>query len=157
MAANDIRTAGLSVRRERVRKRIRYRAEQSIVVTVRDVSKLGPLLDAVASAGADGVGEPDYGFADPSVGPHAGDACGDGRRAPARRRRGRGRRAADHGRAHRRARPGRRTPTSSSRAASGDSGGSEESAASAAPTQVSGGTQQFIERVRVVYTAAPAA
>ena len=51
-----------------MRKRIRYRAEQSIVVTVRDVSKLGPLLDAVASAGADAVGEPDYGFADPSVG-----------------------------------------------------------------------------------------
>ena len=68
VAATDIRTAGLSVRRERVRRRIRYRAEQAIVVTVRDVSKLGPLLDAVAEAGADGVGEPEYGFADPSVG-----------------------------------------------------------------------------------------
>ena len=39
VAPADIRTAGLSVRRERVRRRIRYRAEQAIVVTVRDVSQ----------------------------------------------------------------------------------------------------------------------
>ena len=82
VAPADIRTAGLSVRRERVRRRIRYRAEQSIVVTVRDVSRLGPLLDAVAAAGADAVGEPDYGFADPSVGRMQAtrDAMADARR-----------------------------------------------------------------------------
>ena len=38
VAQADIRSAGLSVRRERVRRRIRYRAEQSIYVTVRDVT-----------------------------------------------------------------------------------------------------------------------
>ena len=35
---------------------------------MRTVAKLAPLLDAVASAGADAVGEPDFGFADPSAG-----------------------------------------------------------------------------------------
>jgi uncharacterized protein len=155
VAAADIRTAGLSIRRERVRRRIRYRAEQAISVTVRDVTRLGPLLDAVASAGADAVGEPEYGFADPSVGRMQATRAA---LADARRR-------ADDAAAVAGLRitgvrtvvldPGSDTdeflseqsvPTSGG-GARGDSGGN---------TQVSGGTQQFSERVRVVYTAAPA-
>jgi uncharacterized protein YggE len=156
VAANDVRTAGLSVRRERVRRRIRYRAEQSIVVTVRDVSKLGPLLDAVASAGADGVGEPDYGFADPSVGRIQATRAA---MADARRR-------ADDAAAVAGLRitgvrtvvldPGSDTDEFLSRSASGSSDAAEPTSGGGASTQVSGGTQQFVERVRVVYTAAPA-
>ena len=68
IANADIRTVGLSVRRERVKKKVRYRAQQVIRVRVRTVSKLASLLDGVASAGADAVDEPDFGFADPSAG-----------------------------------------------------------------------------------------
>ena len=154
VAAADVRTAGLSVRRERVRRRIRYRAEQAIVVTVRDVSRLGPLLDAVASAGADAVGEPDYGFADPSVGRIQATRAA---MADARRR-------ADDAAAVAGLRitgvrtvvldPGSDTDEFLSEPLSGGAGGSDDSGP--ARTQVSGGTQQFTERVRVVYTAAPA-
>jgi uncharacterized protein YggE len=156
VAANDIRTAGLSIRRERVRRRIRYRAEQAIVVTVRDVSKLGPLLDAVASAGADGLGEPEYGFADPSVGRIQATRAA---MADARRR-------ADDAAAVAGLRitgvrtvvldPGDDTSGLLERSLSSGASGGEDEATSAAPTQVSGGMQQFAERVRVVYTAAPA-
>jgi len=154
VAPADIRTAGLSVRRERVRRRIRYRAEQSIVVTVRDVSKLGPLLDAVAVAGADAVGEPDYGFADASVGRMQAtrDAMADARRR------------ADDAAAVAGLRitgvrtvvldPGSDTDEFLSESLTRSAGGSDD-AATSQPTQVSGGTQEFTERVRVVYTAAP--
>ena len=155
VAADDIRTAGLSVRRERVRRRVRYRAEQAIVITVRDVSRLGPLLDAVAEAGADGVGEPEYGFADPSVGRMQATRAA---LADARRR-------ADDAAAVAGLRiTGVRTvdprPESDSEGeilSRSGAGGSDDESPASAPTQVSGGTQQFVERVRVVYTAAPAA
>ena len=70
VADADIRTVGLTIQRERVgkRKRVRYRAEQAIVVHVRDVATLAPLIDAVADAGADQIGDPEFGFADPSAG-----------------------------------------------------------------------------------------
>ena len=66
--------------------------------------------------------------------PDAGDACGDGRRAPSRRRRRRRGRPADHGRAHGRARPGSDTAEFLSRSASGDSAAARWPR-SAAPTR----------------------
>jgi uncharacterized protein len=155
VAEADIRTVGLSVRRERVKKRVRYRAEQTIVVRVRDVAKLGPLLDAVGEAGADGIGDPDYGFADPSAGRVQATRAA---LADARRR-------ADDAAAVAGLRiTGVRTVLLDPDTDSGSGGGSQGAPASggggsdesaSAPTQVSGGTQQFVERVRVVYTAAP--
>src|SRR3954452_25502769 len=69
VADADIRTIGLTIRRERAKKRVRYRAEQTIGVHVRNVSGLTALIDAVASAGADAIGDPEFGFSDPSAGP----------------------------------------------------------------------------------------
>lgn len=151
IADADIRTVGLSVSRERVKKRIRYRAEQAIVVRVRTVANLAPLLDAVASAGADSVGEPEFGFADPSA----------GRLLATRAALTDARRRADDAAAVAGLRiTGVRTvsldPDSQTFEGSFDSGtagGGEEK--SAPPTRVEAGTQQFTERVRVVYTAAP--
>ena len=72
VADADIRTVGLTIQRERVRvkkkTRVRYRAEQTIVVHVRNVATLAPLIDAAAEAGADQIGDPEFGFADPSAG-----------------------------------------------------------------------------------------
>jgi uncharacterized protein YggE len=149
IANTDIRTVGLSVQRERVKKRIRYRAEQAIVVHVRTVANLAPLLDAVASAGADAVGEPEFGFADPSAGRLLATraALADARR-----------RADDAAAVVGMRITGVRTVSldpdaqiydgESDSPASG--GGSEKRPA----TRVEPGTQQFSERVRVIYTAA---
>ena len=72
VADADIRTVGLTIQRERVRvkkkTRVRYHAEQRIVIHVRNVATLAPLIDAVAEAGADQIGDPEFGFADPSAG-----------------------------------------------------------------------------------------
>jgi uncharacterized protein len=150
IANADIRTIGLSVQRERVKKRVRYRAEQAIVVHVRAVANLAPLLDAVASAGADAVGEPEFGFADPSAGRLLATraALADARR-----------RADDAAAVVGMRITGVRTVSldPESESFEGDSapasagGGSDDSAS----TRVEAGTQDFTERVRVVYTAAP--
>ena len=73
VAEADIATRGLSVSRERVTRRgrlvrVRYRAEQTLVIRARNVAALAALLDAIAEAGADRLGDPDFGFADPSAG-----------------------------------------------------------------------------------------
>jgi uncharacterized protein YggE len=159
VAADDIRTVGLTVSRERVRARrgrpafTRYNARQFLTVRVRDLSKLSPLLDAVADAGADIEG-PEFGFADPSAGRLLATRAA---LADARRR-------ADDAAATQGLRiTGVRSVVlapddddierfSSASAGGGDS----ERFAAAAPTRVSPGSQQFVERVRVVYTAAPA-
>jgi uncharacterized protein YggE len=98
VAGDDIRTVGLTISRSRVKPKrkpayTRYSARQYQQIRVRDVSKLGPLLDAVADDDESGYEEP----------------------------------------------------------ASGGGG----SRADSLNTSVSPGTQQFVERVRVVYTAAP--
>src|SRR3954454_15146077 len=94
VADADIRTVGLTIDRERVRRKhrptvTRYLVQQALRVRGRDVARLGALLDAVADAGADGVGDPDFGFADPSAGrllatpaAAAGGARGGGGAAP---------------------------------------------------------------------------
>jgi uncharacterized protein YggE len=155
VAAADIRTVGLTIRRERVRKtRIRYRAEQTIVVHVRSVPGLAPLIDAVASAGADSIGDPELGFADPSAGRTLATraALADARRraddaAAVAGLRITGVRTVDLD-------PG--SDASFGDSTSGSSGGAQKAPANT-PTTVSPGTQDFTETVRVVYTAAPVA
>jgi uncharacterized protein YggE len=157
VADADIATRGLSVSRERVRRRgrpvrIRYRAEQTLVVRSRNVAGLGALLDAIAEAGADRLGDPDFGFGDPSAGRLLATRAA---LADARRR-------ADDAAATQGLRiTGVRSVTLAPQAI--DFGGDDEGAsgagalerAAAEPTQVSPGVQQFTERVRVVYTATP--
>ena len=158
VADADIRTVGLTVQRERVKKkRVRYRAQQTIVVHVRDVAGLAPLLDAVAAAGADAIGDPEFGFADPSAGRTAGDPRRAGRRAAPRRRRRRGRGPADHRRAVRQPRPGLDDELRRRRRARAAGGGSERLARERADPGRRRARSDFAERVRVIYTAAPAA
>jgi uncharacterized protein YggE len=158
VADPDIATRGLSVSRERVTRRgrlirVRYRAEQTLVIRARNVAGLAALLDAVAEAGADRLGDPDFGFADPSAGRLLATRAA---LADARKR-------ADDAAATQGLRiTGVRSVTLAPQtladfgdedSGSGASGGLERAAS--APTQISPGLQQFTERVRVVYTAAP--
>jgi uncharacterized protein YggE len=152
VAEADIRTVGLTIVRQRVGKarRVRYLAEQSISIHVREVGKLAALIDAVADAGADEIGDPDFGFADPSAGRTLATraALADARR-----------RAEDAA-----AVVGLRiTGVRSVNLDPSSDGGFEDSATSGggaakSPTRttVSPGTQDFFSQVRVVYTAAPA-
>ncbi len=155
VAAADIQTSGLSLTRERLRRRgrrvIRYRAAQSLTVRARDVSKLGALIDAVSNAGADEVQAPDFGFADPSQGRLLANRAA---LADARRR-------ADDAAAQIGMRiTGVRSvdldpqtePVSSGEAG----GGGAAPRARPAPTEIRPGRQEFSARVRVVYTAAAA-
>ncbi len=159
VVADDIRTVGLTVSRTRVKPKhkpayTRYNARQYLEIRVRDLNKLGPLLDATTDAGADQVEGPDFGFADPSAGRLLATraALADARR-----------RADDAAAATGLRITGVRSvvlaPDSSddgySSPTSGGSGDSASSKAVSTPTSVSPGTQQFNERVRVVYTAAP--
>ena len=157
VADADIATRGLSVSRERITRRgrlvrVRYRAEQTLVIVSRNIAGLGALLDAIAEAGADRLGDPDFGFADPSAGRLLATRAA---LADARKR-------ADDAAATQGLRiTGVRSVTLAPDTFefggdddSGASGGAAERAASA-PTQVAPGVQQFTERVRVVYTAAP--
>ena len=158
VADADIGTRGLSVQRERVTRRgrlvrVRYRAEQTLVIRSRNVPTLGALLDAIAAAGADRLGDPDFGFGDPSAGRLLATRAA---LADARKR-------ADDAAATQGLRiTGVRSVTLAPQTLV-DFGGDDEPSsaggslerASSAPTQVSPGLQQFTERVRVVYTAAP--
>jgi uncharacterized protein len=151
VAGADIRTVGLTIQRERAgkRKRVRYRAEQAILVHVRNVATLAPLIDAVADAGADQIGDPDFGFADPSAGRTLATRAA---LADARRR-------ADDAAAVAGLRiTGVRSVNLDPDADQGfdDSASSGGGSAKSPSTTVSPGTQDFTERVRVIYTAAPA-
>jgi len=156
VADADIRTIGLTIRRERVgkRKRVRYQAEQTILIRVRNVGTLAGLIDAVADAGADAISDPDFGFADPS----------NGRTLATRAALADARRRADDAAAVAGLRiTGVRSVNLDpsfeegfdEQSASGNAGGGSERATTA-PTTVSPGTRDFSERVRVIYTAAPA-
>src|SRR3954451_13472551 len=68
VADADIQTSGLSIERGRFHHRVRYTAMQTLTIRSRDVQHLGALLDAVATAGADSLQAPEFGFADPSHG-----------------------------------------------------------------------------------------
>ena len=165
MAAADVRTlavptdaqpgqAASAARRTRASPRV---SPWSIVV--RDVAKIGPLIDAASDAGADDIEGPDFGFADPSAGRLLATraAIADARRRADDAAAQTGLRivsvrsvvlAPDDGRERRAA-----ARFGSSNALQPASGGDEES--SDAPTTVSAGDRQFVERVRVVFNAVP--
>jgi uncharacterized protein len=150
VADADVRTVQATVQRTRVRRRIRYVAQQTLVVHLRDVAKLGGLLDAAVAAGAD-VDGPEFGFADPSA---ARALATRAALADARKRaddaaaiaglRITGVRAVDL-------------------APDSDSGYDDAAAAPAVGgsgserTEIDPGTQDVSARVRVIYTAAPLA
>jgi uncharacterized protein YggE len=154
VADADVRTVGLQVSRERVgrrgHRRVRYTAAQELSVRVRDVDVLGAILDAVADAGADDVGSPEFGFADPS----------QGRLLATRAALADARTRAEDAAAHTGVRiTGVRTVDVDPQTE--PAGGGEDFSAAAAPkgsepTRVQPGTREFQARVRVIYTAAPA-
>ena len=117
---------------------------------VRDVEVLGAILDAVANAGADDVGSPEFGFADPS----------QGRLLATRAALADARKRAEDAAAHTGLRiTGVRTVDVDPQTE--PIGGGEDDSAAAAPrasepTRVQPGTREFQARVRVIYTAAPA-
>ncbi|MDA0183937.1 SIMPL domain-containing protein [Solirubrobacter phytolaccae] len=162
VAPSDIRTVSVNISRSRVKPKrrpsyIRYTARQYLTFTVRDVTKIGPLMDAAADAGADNIEGPEYGFVDPSAGRLLATRAAI---ADARKR-------ADDAAAQTGMRiVGVRSvilapdgDDDSSRVQNLSSGGGEEEPTSGGgesdPTSVSSGTRQFVERVRVVFTAAP--
>ena len=120
---------------------------------MRAVATLAPLIDAVADAGADQIGDPEFGFADPSAGRTLATRAA---LADARRR-------ADDAAAVAGLRitgvrsvnldPGLRRGASTTGLRQHRRLGA---ARSRRPTTVSPGTRDFVERVRVIYTAAPA-
>ena len=159
IAAEDIQTTGVSVTRERIRARrgrparTRYRASSRLVVTTRDVPRVGALIDSVADAGADEVFGPEFSFQDPTMGDVLATRAAI---ADARRR-------ADDAAAQ----IGQRVTGVQSvdlapfTAGGGDSasGGSDDSGAAGGGdggTRVSPGLEEFVALVRVVYTIAPA-
>jgi len=164
VAATDLRTIGVSVRRERQRKRkgrparTVFNARQAVSIKVRDISKLGPLMDAAAEAGAEGVEGPEFDFADPSQGRLLATRVAI---ADARKR-------ADDAAAQVGLRiTGVRSVVlapnaddSYEKSASqgdsleeGGSGGSDDSGGGS--TSIDPGTREFTEQVRVIFTAVP--
>jgi uncharacterized protein YggE len=158
VAAADIRTLGVSVRRERVRRkgkptRTVYSARQAITITVRDLSKLGALIDAAADAGAQGVEGPEFDFADPSAGRLLATRAA---LADARKRADDA--AAQVGLRITGVRSVVLAPDADEdyeQAASGGGGVVDLGASEPVSTEVSPGTREFVERVRVLFTAAP--
>lgn len=162
VAPGDIRTVSVNINRSRVKPKrrpayTRYTARQYLTFTVRDVTKVGALMDAAADAGADDIEGPEYGFADPSAGRLLATRAAI---ADARKR-------ADDAAAQTGLRiTGVRSVILAPDSDDGDgsgiqnlSGGGEESEPASGgggdPTSVSSGTRQFVERVRVIFTAAP--
>ncbi len=164
VAAGDIRTLAVSTNRSRVKPKrrpayTRFTARQYMVIVVRDVAKIGALIDAASDAGADNIEGPEFGFSDPSQGRLLATRAAI---ADARRR-------ADDAAAQTGLRivsvrsvvlapdddesGGGGNDSGSSNALQPASGGNDES--SDAPTTVSAGVRQFVERVRVVFNAAP--
>jgi uncharacterized protein YggE len=156
VADADVQTVGLRISRERVgrrgHRRVRYTAAQEVSVRVRDVEALGAILDAVANAGADDVGGPEFGFADPSQGRLLAtrDALADARKR------------ADDAAAQTGLRiTGVRTVDLDPQTEPVIAGDDESAGAAPAPnaserTRIQPGTREFQARVRVIYTAAPA-
>jgi uncharacterized protein YggE len=152
----EVTTTGISLSRSQAGKhKVLYSATNSISVRLVDVAKVGPVVDAVTRAGADGIDGPEFSFADPSKG--RADAT-RAALADARRR-------ADDGAAA----VGERVtgirsividPDSGPSSASGDAAAkatapAPTSAGGGEPTQVSPGRQEVSATVEVVYTIAP--
>jgi len=158
--ARDVQTDGVSVSRERLRARrgrparVRYRASAQLTVTTRDVPGLGRLIDAVADAGADDLFGPDFSFTDPSQG---GILATRAALADARRR-------ADDAAAQLGVRiTGVESidlaPPLLELGQDESAGGSGEGSflsGDDARTEISPGREEFVSRVRVIYTVVPA-
>jgi hypothetical protein len=68
VARKDIQTAYVSLFREQVRPgRVVYVASNSVSATVRDIAKVGAVIDAAVDAGANQVGGPQFGLSNPSA------------------------------------------------------------------------------------------
>lgn len=150
-----MRTSGVSVSRERLRRRrgrpgrVRFRASSELVVLTRDVPGLGALIDAAADTGVDVYG-PDFGFSDPSQGDMLATraALADARR-----------RAEDAAAQLGQRITGVRSTDLAPELGFGFGGDdSEDSAAGGGEgsTRVLPGEREFVAVVRVVYTVAPA-
>lgn len=162
VAAGDIRTLAVNINRSRVKPKRRpaytqYMARQYLSFTIRDVNKVGPLMDTASEAGAEDIEGPEFGFVDPSAGRLLATRAAI---ADARKR-------ADDAAAQVGLRvTGVRSVVlapDNDGSGGGDglnalSGGEEEPASGGGgepPTSVAFGTRQFVERVRVIFTAAP--
>jgi uncharacterized protein YggE len=157
VAADDQRTIGISISRERMKRKkkptiTRYSARQYLQFRVRDIKQLGPLLDGTADAGADQVEGPEFGFADPSAGRLLATRAA---LADARRRADDA--AATSGLRITGVRSVVLAPSDDENCCD-DSGGSQKAAtpvSGGGATTVSPGSEEFREQVRVIYTAAP--
>ncbi len=77
IAAKDIQTSGLNLNAQYVYaqneapKLTGYQASNQVTVTVRDLTRLGPAVDAVVAAGANQVNGISFGLADPTAAENA--------------------------------------------------------------------------------------
>jgi uncharacterized protein YggE len=78
----ELTTSGVTLRRTKVDKRVRFIATNAIGVRLTEVAKVGPVVDAVTKAGADTIDGPYFQFSDPSAGKAAATraALADARR-----------------------------------------------------------------------------
>ncbi len=147
-----ITTTGISMSRTKNRRhKTVYNARNAIDVRILDVAKVGPIVDAVTRAGADGIDGPFFSFSDPSAGRAEATrlALADARR-----------RADDAAAAVGQRVTGIRSividPAESPASASaGLAKTSAPAFTDAEPTQVSPGRQEVSATVEVVYTIAP--
>lgn len=75
VARADIQTSSITLSRSTIRplrrgapRRVRYHAATSVELRVTDITRLGPLLNAITAAGANGIDGPRFSFASPSAG-----------------------------------------------------------------------------------------
>jgi uncharacterized protein YggE len=149
-----ITTTGVSLSRTKNRKhKTVYNARNAIDVRIMDVAKVGPVVDAVTRAGADGIDGPFFSFSDPSAGRAEATrlALADARR-----------RADDAAAAAGQRVTGIRSividpaePPASASASAGLAKTSAPAFTDAEPTQVSPGRQEVSATVEVIYTIAP--
>lgn len=152
---DKLTTTGITLERTQVGKhKVRYTASNSIGVRLVDVSKVGPVIDAVTAAGADSIDGPFFSFSDPSAGRAEATraALADARR-----------RADDAAAAVGEHVTGIQSividPDSGPSSASGDATATQATPAiglEKAPTKVLPGRQEVDATVEVVYTIAPA-
>jgi uncharacterized protein YggE len=66
---SEVTTTGVNLRRTQTRKhKVVFIAENSASIRLTDVAKVGPVVDAVTRAGADGIDGPYFSFANPAAG-----------------------------------------------------------------------------------------
>jgi uncharacterized protein YggE len=157
VARTQITTTGLHLTRTQVsRRKVFYGATNTISVRLTDVRQVGPVIDAVTKAGADGVDGPQFAFSSPSAGRAEATraALADARRraddaAAAAGQRVTGVRSIVVD-------PGGDYDSASGGYAKGAADASAPARRPSTPTPVSAGRQEVTATVDVVYTIAPA-